>query len=96
MRPTASDPERAAVGADRGRPLPPRTRRQHRARQRATRPPTRARDPPKGIREQAHRDRWKPELYRARHLLLKASERLTERDRRLCAMFERDPLLAEA
>lgn len=52
---------------------------------------------PKGIREQAHRDRWKPELYRARHLLLKASERLTERDRRrLCALFDSDPLLAEA
>jgi hypothetical protein len=29
--------------------------------------------------------------------LLKASERLTERDRRrLCALFERDPILAEA
>jgi transposase len=64
--------------------------RRDRQRQRATRRP-------KGIREQAHRDRWKPELYRARHLLLKASERLTERDRRrLCALFERDPLLAEA
>jgi transposase len=64
--------------------------RRDRQRERATRRP-------KGIREQAHRDRWKPELYRARHLLLKASERLTERQRRrLCALFERDPLLAEA
>ena len=64
--------------------------RRDRQRERATRRP-------KGIREQAHRDRWKPELYRARHLLLKASERLTERHRRrLCALFERDPLLAEA
>jgi len=64
--------------------------RRDRQRERATRRP-------KGIREQAHRDRWKPELYRARQLLLKASERLTERDRRrLCALFERDPILAEA
>lgn len=38
-----------------------------------------------------------PELYRTRHLLLKASERLSERNRRrLCALFEGDPLLAEA
>jgi transposase len=52
---------------------------------------------PKGTRRSGHRDRWNPELYRARHLLLKASERLTERDqRRLCALFERDPVLAEA
>jgi transposase len=52
---------------------------------------------PKGTRRSGHRDRWNPELYRVRHLLLKASERLTERERRrLCALFERDPILAEA
>jgi transposase len=52
---------------------------------------------PKGTRRSGHRDRWNPELYRVRHLLLKALERLTERDRRrLCALFERDPILAEA
>ena len=64
--------------------------RRERQRQRATRLP-------KGTRRSGHRDRWNPELYRVRHLLLKASERLTERDRRrLCALFERDPILAEA
>jgi transposase len=64
--------------------------RRERQRERATRRP-------KGTRRSGHRDRWNPELYRVRHLLLKASERLTERDRRrLCALFERDPLLAEA
>ena len=64
--------------------------RRNRQRERATRRP-------KGIREQAHRDRWSPSPYRARHLLLKASEGLSERDRRrLCALFERDPLLAGA
>jgi transposase len=64
--------------------------RRERQRQRATRRP-------KGTRRSGHRDRWNPELYRTRHLLLKASERLTERDRRrLCALFERDPILAEA
>ena len=40
---------------------------------------------------------WRPELYQARHGLLKASERLTERERRrLCDLFGRDPVLAEA
>jgi transposase len=64
--------------------------RRERQRERATRRP-------KGTRRSGHRDRWNPELYRVRHLLLKASERLTERDRRrLCALFERDPILAEA
>lgn len=64
--------------------------RRERQRERATRRP-------KGTRRSGHRDRWNPELYRTRHLLLKASERLTERNRqRLCALFERDPLLAEA
>jgi transposase len=38
-----------------------------------------------------------PELYRARHRLLKAAERLSDRERRrLCELFERDPILAEA
>jgi transposase len=40
---------------------------------------------------------WGRNLYRARHQLLKASERLTERERRrLCALFEHEPLIAEA
>jgi transposase len=52
---------------------------------------------PKGTRRSGYRDRWNPELYHARHRLLKASERLRPRDRRsLCALFEREPLLAEA
>lgn len=64
--------------------------RRERQRERATRRP-------KGTRRSGHRDRWNPELYRTRHLLLKASERLTDRDRRrLCALFERDLILAEA
>ena len=41
--------------------------------------------------------RWRPELYRARHRLLKARERLTERDRRrLGELFAHEPLIAEA
>jgi transposase len=64
--------------------------RRERQRERATRRP-------KGTRRSGHRDRWNPELYRARHRLLKASERLTEHERRrLCAVFDRDPVLAEA
>jgi transposase len=52
---------------------------------------------PKGTRRSGYRDRWNSELYHARHRLLKASERLSARDRRsLCALFEREPLLAEA
>jgi transposase len=52
---------------------------------------------PKGTRRSGQYVRWRPELYRARHRLLKASERLTRRERRqLCELFERDPLLAEA
>jgi len=52
---------------------------------------------PKGTRRSGYRDRWNPELYHARHRLLKASERLSPRDRHsLCALFEREPLLAEA
>jgi transposase len=52
---------------------------------------------PKGTRRSGQHVRWRPELYQARHRLLKASERLTERERRrLCDLFGRDPVLAEA
>jgi transposase len=52
---------------------------------------------PKGTRRSGHGATWRPELYRARHRLLKAHERLTERDRgRLCELFAADPILAEA
>jgi transposase len=52
---------------------------------------------PKGARRSGQHSRRRPELYHARHRLLKASERLTERERRrLCDLFSRDPLLAEA
>jgi transposase len=40
---------------------------------------------------------WRPELYHARHRLLKARERLTGRDRRrLSELFAHDPIVAEA
>jgi transposase len=40
---------------------------------------------------------WNPRLYRARHLLLRAKERLTEPQRaRLCELFAHDPVIAEA
>jgi transposase len=40
---------------------------------------------------------WNPRLYRARHLLLRAKERLTEpQRRRLCELFAQDPVIAEA
>jgi transposase len=40
---------------------------------------------------------WNPRLYRARHLLLRAKERLTESQRRrLCELFAADPVIAEA
>jgi transposase len=40
---------------------------------------------------------WNPRLYRARHLLLRAKERLTESQRRrLCELFAHDPVIAEA
>jgi transposase len=52
---------------------------------------------PKGTRRSGQHVRWRPELYQARHRLLKASERLTERERRrLCDLFARDPIVAEA
>jgi transposase len=52
---------------------------------------------PKGARRSGHGARWRPELYRARRRLLKARERLSERERRrLCELFECEPLVAEA
>ena len=52
---------------------------------------------PKGTRRSGHHARWRPELYHARHRLLKARERLTERDRRrLVELFAHEPLIAEA
>jgi transposase len=52
---------------------------------------------PKGVRRSGHRARWRQDLYRVRHRLLKARERLSERERRrLIALFEREPLIAEA
>jgi transposase len=40
---------------------------------------------------------WNPRLYRARHLLLRGKERLTESQRRrLCEIFALDPAIAEA
>lgn len=64
-----------------------------RERQRNARPTRR----PKGVVRSGQYVRWRPELYRARHRLLKASERLTARQRQqLCQLFETDPVLAEA
>jgi transposase len=52
---------------------------------------------PKGVRRSGQHAAWRPELYRARHRLLKARERLSERERRrLAELFEREPILAEA
>jgi transposase len=52
---------------------------------------------PKGVRRSGQHAAWRPELYRARHRLLKARERLNERERRrLVELFEREPLIAEA
>jgi transposase len=52
---------------------------------------------PKGARRSGKGASWRQNLYRARHRLLKARERLTERERRRrCALFEREPLIAEA
>lgn len=52
---------------------------------------------PKGVRRSGREASWRPDLYRVRHRLLKAGERLTERERRrLCTLFEREPLIAEA
>jgi transposase len=52
---------------------------------------------PKGARRSGKGASWRQDLYRARHRLLKARERLTEREqRRLCQLFEHEPLIAEA
>ena len=52
---------------------------------------------PKGTRRSGRQARWRPALYRSRHRLLKAAERLSERERRrLCELFEHEPLIAEA
>jgi transposase len=52
---------------------------------------------PKGTRRSGQHSTRRPELYRARHRLLKARERLGSRDRRrLTQLFERDPITAEA
>ena len=52
---------------------------------------------PKGVRRSGKGASWRQDLYRVRHRLLKANERLTERERRrLIALFEREPLIAEA
>ena len=52
---------------------------------------------PKGARRSGQHATWRPELYHARHRLLKARERLNERERRrLSELFEREPLIAEA
>ena len=56
-----------------------------------------ARRRPKGVRESGKGATWRPELYRARHLLLRGGERLSERGRRrLCDLFAADPMIAEA
>ena len=52
---------------------------------------------PKGARRSGKGASWRQDLYRVRHRLLKANERLTERERRrLIALFEREPMIAEA
>jgi transposase len=56
-----------------------------------------ARRRPKGTRRSGQSASWRPDLYRVRHRLLKARERLSQRERRrLCALFEREPVIAEA
>ena len=56
-----------------------------------------AAQPPEGARRGGGAAKWRPALYHARHRLLKASERLSDRDRRrLCELFAHDPILAEA
>jgi transposase len=52
---------------------------------------------PRGTRQAGKAGRWRPELYHARHRLLKASERLSFHERRqLCELFTAEPLIAEA
>jgi transposase len=48
-------------------------------------------------RKLGRRTGWRPQLYRARHRLLRAGERLGEAQRRkLCELFAADPVIAEA
>jgi transposase len=52
---------------------------------------------PQGTRRSGQYTTWRPELYHARHRLLKARERLSSRDRaRLAELFSCDPVIAEA
>jgi transposase len=52
---------------------------------------------PKGVRRSGQHAAWRPELYQARHRLLKVRERLSDRERRrLTELFECEPLIAEA
>ncbi|MGH2961338.1 MAG: ISL3 family transposase [Solirubrobacterales bacterium] len=56
-----------------------------------------ARRRPKGVRRSGRQASWDPKIYHARHRLLRGRERLSERERRkLCELFEREPLIAEA
>jgi transposase len=60
----------------------------------------RQRQPAPRRRQQGRKPRkesWRQQLFRARHRLLKARERLSFQERRsLCELFEAEPLLAEA
>ncbi len=60
----------------------------------------RQRQPAPRRRQQGRKPRkesWRQQLFRARHRLLKARERLSFQERRsLCQLFEAEPLLAEA
>jgi transposase len=52
---------------------------------------------PKGARRSGHLATWAPELFRARRLLAKGRERLSERERRrLCELFGADPVIGAA
>jgi transposase len=52
---------------------------------------------PKGVRRSGQLATWRPELYRARRLLAKARERLSEQERRrLCELFATDPVIGAA
>ena len=52
---------------------------------------------PKGARRSGHLATWAPELFRARRLLAKGAERLSERERRrLCELFGADPVIGAA
>ncbi len=56
-----------------------------------------ARKNPKGTRLNGRLATWRPELYRARHRLLRSGGRLSAHDRALlCELFSKEPLIAEA